>query len=416
MSSVRACLLGALLAASGLAAGWIVGRSHVAMPMHAAPPLQSGGQKNAGRPILYYRDPMGGATSPVPAKDAMGMAFLPVYGSQDPEAPGMVSLSPRLVQETGVRTAVATRHDMEPTIRVVGTLRMAEPAQSVVSPRFSGWVERVFANATGETVRKGSPLLTLYSPEVAHIEAEYQFAGGDGTSADGTLQSLRALGVPEEELARLKRERRVNDHIVLRAPADGTILEKGAVAGARFAPGTVLYSLADLSRLWLIADVYEDDLPWILPGQNAVIHFVAWPGRAFAGRIDFVYPTVAEQTRTARVRIVLPDPQGVLKPGMFASAAIGGRIRRNVLTVPASAILDDGVRETVLIAQSGGHFLPRQVRTGLRAGDEVEILSGLTEGERIVTSATFLIDSESNLRAAFGRMAGDVMQTGATRE
>ncbi|GAJ27856.1 membrane-fusion protein [Acidomonas methanolica] len=346
----------------------------------------------------------------------MGMAFLPVYGSQGPEAPGMVSLSPRLVQETGVRTAVATRHDMEPTIRIVGTLRMAEPAQSVVSPRFSGWVERVFADATGETVRKGNPLLTVYSPEVAHIEAEYQFAGGDGTSADGTLQSLRALGVPEEELARLKRERRVNDHIVLRAPADGTILEKGAVAGARFAPGTILYSLADLSRLWLIADVYEDDLPWILAGQNAVIHFVAWPGRAFAGRIDFVYPTVAEQTRTARVRIVLPDPRGVLKPGMFASAAIGGRIRRNVLTVPASAVLDDGVRETVLIARSGGHFLPRQVRTGLRAGDEVEILSGLTEGERVVTSATFLIDSESNLRAAFGRMAGDVTKTGAARE
>lgn len=365
--------------------------------------------------VLYYRDPMSPATSPVPKKSDMGMDYVPVYESDTQGERGTVQLSPERIQQLGVQTDMAMRRDLVQTVHAVGILQMDETRQTVIAPRFEGWIEKLSVNATGLRVKKGDALFTLYSPELTNIEAECRFTHTQSTEESpdaknritGTIKKLQTLGVPQDEIDRLWREHTVNYHIVYRAPADGTVMKKEAVEGMKFMPGDTLYHLADLSHVWVMVDVYEQDLVRIAAGQTARIMINAFPGKVFEGKVAFIYPDINPDTRTTKVRIDLPNPTGELRLDMYADVEISGTKQSNVLTVPASAVLNSGERQVVLLDLGNGRFRPQAVSIGARGDGYMEILSGLNEHDQVVISANFLIDSESNLRAALQGFSGE---------
>jgi Cu(I)/Ag(I) efflux system membrane fusion protein len=322
----------------------------------------------------------------------------------------------------GVRTAPVEKHAAPiRTVRATGTLAFDERRLAVVTTKVEGWIERLDVAATGEAVKKGRVLAWLYAPVWVSGEEEYLLAAhmpashGGGSVGAAALERLRALDVPADEIARLRRTGQAARQIAIRAPADGVVTEKPVVAGMRIGPGEPLYKLADLATIWLIAEVQEGDLGVIRPAQKARVSMVAFPGRSFEGTVDFIYPTLASETRTAKVRILMPNPDLALRAAMYASveiAAPGGG--GPVLTVPDSAVIDSGARQAVLVEKGEGRFAPRAVRIGARGGGLVEVLDGLSEGERVVTGANFLIDADSNLKAALeGFSAGSPGQRGA---
>jgi len=364
--------------------------------------------------ILYYRNPMGlPDTSPTPKKDAMGMDYIPVHEGDDQS--GIVSVSPQRVQMLGVRTVkVEMRPALARTIRATGSVQFDERRMAAVTTKVGGWVEKLDVAATGESVRAGQPLLEIYSPDLVAAEREYlviasmahgghsDMVHGDTTLlADAATQRLRALDVPEGEIERLRRTGQAARRIAVLAPANGIVTEKDAVLGMHVDPGTPLYKTADLSSVWLIAQVQEQDLGQIKPGQAAHATFVAFPGRVFDGVVDFVYPTLDPATRTAKVRIVIPNQDTLLRSDMYATVEIeAAPSMAAMLAIPNSAIIDSGTRQVVLVVKGEGKFEPRAVRLGARGDGYTQVLSGLSESEEIVTSANFLIDAESNLRAA----------------
>jgi Cu(I)/Ag(I) efflux system membrane fusion protein len=302
----------------------------------------------------------------------------------------------------GVRTEFAAERSMTRSIRAVGTIAINERQMAVVAPRFEGWIEKLLVNATGQPVRRGQPLFEVYSPELALAEQEYVLARQAGPSiADATLTRLRNFGLPSEEIARLKRSGVVGKTLTLGAPIDGVVLDKTAVEGMHFASGDVLYRIADLSTVWLLADVFEQDLAAVRPGEETKISLAAYPEKAFEGKVTFVYPTVAPMTRTAKVRIEIPNPDDLLKPDMYANVEIAAPVVAvPVVAVPDSAVLDSGTRRVVLVDRGEGRYEPRPVTVGRRADGYAEIRDGLKANERVVVGANFLIDAESNLRAA----------------
>ena len=367
------------------------------------------------RRILYYRNPMGLAdTSPVPKKDAMGMDYVPVYESEANEPTGTVTVSPERVQMLGVRTEVAAERSMTRSIRAVGTIAVNERRIAVVAPRFEGWIEKLLVNTTGQPVRRGQPLFEVYSPELALAEQEYVLARQASPSlADTTLTRLGNLGLSADEIARLKRSGVVNRALTLGSPIDGVVLEKAALDGLHFASGDTLYRIADLSTVWLLADVFEQDLALVQPGEEAKLSLTAYPDKAFAGKVTFVYPTIAETTRTAKVRIEIPNPDALLKPGMYANVEIAAPVgSAPVLAVQDSAVLDSGTRRIVLVERGAGRYEPRPVTIGRQADGYVEIRDGLKAGEKVVVGANFLIDAESNLRAALQAFTPPAQQQG----
>ncbi|MCO6416157.1 efflux RND transporter periplasmic adaptor subunit [Siccirubricoccus sp. KC 17139] len=385
-----------------------------APPQAAAPARASSG--GHGR-ILYYRNPMGlPDTSPVPKKDSMGMDYIPVYEDEANQPTGTVTVSPERVQMLGVRTEAAAERTMTRSIRAVGTIAVDERRLAVVAPRFEGWIQRLLVNETGQPVRRGQPLFEVYSPELAAAEQEYVIArqaegamahadpamrSGTAGIAAAALARLRNFDLPAEEVVRLRRTGRVSRTLTLTAPMDGVVLEKVAIQGMRFAPGDTLYRIADLSTVWLLADVFEQDLGLVGPGQEASIAITAYPDRRFTGKVTFVYPTLNAATRTAKVRIEIPNPEQLLKPDMYATVEVAAPLGSTpVVAVPDSAVLDSGTRQVVLVERAPGRYEPRPVATGRRADGQVEIRQGIRAGERVVVGANFLIDAESNLRAA----------------
>ncbi|MDA8107936.1 MAG: efflux RND transporter periplasmic adaptor subunit [Betaproteobacteria bacterium] len=386
--------------------------------------------KPKGR-VLYYRNPMGlPDTSPVPKKDAMGMDYVPVYES-DASARGQVALTPERVQKLGVKTETARLRTLTRTLRAVGTVQVDERRLHTVAPKFEGWIEKLHVNATGQAVARGEPLMEVYSPELVSAQREYAIAlqgmqatqqGSPEVRADmarlaqSALQRLRNWDVSEQDLTRLREQDTARRALTLRAPASGVVLEKMAVAGMRFMPGEALYRIADLSRVWFVVQVYEQDLAAARVGQEARIALGAYPGRSFAGRVAFVYPTLSSDTRTAQVRIELPNPQGQLRPAMYGTAEIAAGLDQTpVLAVPSSAVIDSGRRQVVLVAAGEGRFAPREVKLGASAGEYVQVLEGIAEGENVVVSANFLIDAESNLKAALGGFGSQGAQQSARR-
>lgn len=388
-----------------------------ATPVAAATPVPA--KPPGDHRILYYRNPMGlPDTSPKPKNDSMGMAYIPVYadeGSQD-DPPGTVRITPGRLQTLGVRTEAAEmRLPAGRSIQAVGTLQFDERRLATVTTRVPGWIEHLAVAATGDTVKRGQVLAEIYAPDMVASEEEYLIAARmGGPIGAASLQRLRALNIPDEEIARLRRSGRSAQRIPVIAQEDGVVIDKPVQEGTRVDAGEALYRTADLSSLWLIAQVQEQDLGAIVPGQKARASFAAFPGRSFEGKVDFVYPSLSADTRTARARIVLPNPDDILRAAMFANVQIeAAPAGAPVLTVPESAVLDSGTRQVVLVAAGEGRFQPRNVKLGVRGDGWVQVTDGIKPDDRVVVGANFLIDAESNLRAALqGFGSGDKPQAG----
>jgi Cu(I)/Ag(I) efflux system membrane fusion protein len=357
-------------------------------------------------------------TSPVPKKDSMGMDYIPVYAEDTAEDTGTVRISPERVQVLGVRTEPVLHRDLSRTIRAAGTVRFDERRTFVVSTRFEGWIERLLVNATGDEVTTGQPLMLVYSPELLLAQEEFALLrnhgngiGGNSETArrllDGARGRLKALDFPSAELRRLEAEGTARRLIALPSPVSGTVVEKPAVQGMRFMAGERLFTIVDLSTVWMIAEVFEQDLAEVAVGNAVAIRAKAYPGKPFAGQVAFISPTVNPVTRTVPVRIEIPNRERLLKAEMYADVEIAAPASRGaVLAVPDSAVIDSGTRQVVLIDRGEGRFQPRPVRLGARAQGMAEVLDGLVEGDCVVVSANFLIDAESNLKAALQGFSG----------
>lgn len=416
MKNTAGIAAAAVLAAAGMAgAYWLGARTH-------APQSAAQGASAPSKKILYYRNPMGLAdTSPVPKKDPMGMDYVPVYEGESAAdstqtlPPGAVKIAGDKVQLLGVRTEPAAERSLTRTVHAVGTVQPNERGLYKVAPRFEGWIEKLVVNTTGEPVARGQVLMQVYSPDLVAAQEEYLIAlrgaaqvrdadrEAQGTMqrlADGVLRRLRNWEISDRELERLKQTGQPQRELAYRSPANGVVLAKPSVEGMRFMPGDVLYEIADLSTVWMIADVAEQDLGFVRVGAAAKVAIASYPGREFAGSVVFVYPTLEAATRTARVRIELPNPGGLLKPAMYADAQFITGDGAKALAVPDSAVLDSGTRQVVLVDRGQGVFEPRAVKTGMRADGYVEVKEGLNAGEQVVVRANFLIDAESNLKSA----------------
>ena len=411
----------AFIVLASVAAGYWMGTRNAAQSPHEA--VQ--GTKEE-RKVLFYRNPMGlPDTSAVPKKDPMGMDYVPVYegGEPEPDMPaGTVKISLNKVQLLGVRSEPAGLRELERTVRAVGTIQPNERLLYTVAPRFEGWIEKLFVNTTGQSVARGQPLMEVYSPDLATAQEEYLIAlrgasdlkGGSPEAqavmqrlAEDALRRLRNWEISDKELEALQQDGKPSRLLVYRSAASGVVLQKPSVQGMRFMPGEVLFEIADLSSVWVLADVSEQDVGLVHLGQEATLNIVAYPGKAFSGKVVFLYPTIDTETRTAKVRIELANPGGLLKPAMFANVElVSGHSRGKVLAVPESAVLDSGARQLVLVRRGEGLFEPRTVRLGMRADGYTEVTEGLEAGEQVVVRANFLIDAESNLKAALETFGG----------
>jgi len=370
----------------------------------ATPPAAAEGERR----IAYYRHPMGlPDTSPVPKKDEMGMDYIPVYEDEIAGPPGSVALTPQKIQRSGIRTVRAERTPIAAALRGVGLIAIDERRQAMLSVKFEGFIEALYVNATGATVRKGEPLARVWiaSEDILRKQADYLSALKRG-DAERAADNLRLFGISDDVIAELRRTGMPVRSIILTAASSGTVLDKQAVPGMRFEAGEMLFMLADLSSVWVTVQIAERDLPLLAEGQAATIQLNADAGRAVEGRVAFIYPVLNAPTRTATVRIEAPNADGALRIGQYADVSIAASLGdAPTIAVPDSAIMDSGRRQVAFVAKEGGLFEPRDVVLGARGDGFVEIREGLAEGERIVVSGNFLIDSESNLRAALAGMS-----------
>jgi len=423
MKPGAAMAVGLLALAGAVAAGYGWGRFGQANPGPSpATPMTSASESMAKKPkLLYYRNPMGlPDTSPVPKKDPMGMDYIAVYegdASDEPAAANQVRISTDKVQKLGVRTEAAQVRSLARTVRAAGRVEPDERRIVMVAPKFEGYVERLHVNVTGQPVTKGQPLFEVYSPELVSVQREYVIAvqgaaalkGADspaqlgmGRLVESSLQRLKNWDISEEQIKTLMASGEVKRTMTFRSPVSGIVTEKKALQGMRFMPGEALFQVSDLSAVWVIADVFEQDLGLIKTGAKVQLSVQAYPDKTFSGRITYVYPTLKSETRTVPVRVELPNPGGLLKPGMFAQMEVQVTGKALGVTVPLSAVMDSGTRQIVLVQLKEGRFEPREVRLGARSDSHVEVLSGVREGEQVVVAANFLIDAESNLKAAIG--------------
>jgi len=350
-----------------------------------------------GGKVKYYRNPMGTPdTSPVPKKDSMNMDYIPVCEDASGQAPGTVKVSLDKVQRLGVRTEEVQQRTLSRTVRAFASLQFDERRLFVVAPKFSGWIEKLAVNATGDTVKVGQDLFDVYSPELNILQQQWRTAG---RSADAT-DKLRYLAFPEAALEKLRRGDPPSRTVAFPSPVTGTVIDKIAIEGMHFQPGDALFRIVDTSNIWVMAEIYEQDLAFVKVGDAARITVNAWPDRIFEGRVTFIYPSVGKESRTVRLRIEVPNPDGHLRAEMAATVEIATPLEGNRLAVPDSAVIDSGRRQVVLVERGEGRYEPRPVRLGVRVLGSVEVLEGLLAGEKVVTQATFLIDAESNIRAA----------------
>lgn len=363
------------------------------------------------RRILYYRNPMGLAdVSPTPKKDSMGMGYIPVYSDEVSGASGAVRIGPEKIQRAGIRVQTVGRHVLSGTVRAVGTVVHDESRLAVVTAKFDGFVDEMMVSTVGAEVEAGQPLLRVWveSKEMLQKEADYLVAlrsGDDGYKREAR-NNLRLFGVPVETIRVLERTRRPVRAIVFAAPFHGRVIEKPALKGMRFAAGDVLFRVADQSVVWVMAQVPERDLGSLAVGQSAHVQLTADPSHPINGKVALIYPELDLETRTALVRVSVPNEDERIKIGQYADVRIDTPLANElVVAVPASAILDSGTRRVAFVAKAGGLFEPRNVVLGRRGGGLVEVLSGVAEGEQIVVSGNFLVDAESNLRAAVAAFA-----------
>jgi membrane fusion protein, copper/silver efflux system len=371
------------------------------------PEQQAATSAPAGRKILYYRHPMGlPDVSKAPKKDSMGMDYIPVYEGEDADST-TVRVSAGKLQRIGVSAEPATLRAIAVPVRAPGTIQLDERRMSVISLRSEAFLEKVEDVTTGTMVRKGQPLLQLYSPAIASAAADYaaQLGSRGDTPLHGSRQRLMNLAPPPHLIEEVERTRKVPLTFTWTSPRDGIVLERNVSDGMRVTPGDVLFRIADHSHVWATVDVAERDLAAVAEGQSVIVQARSYPDRRFSGKVALVYPHLNAATRSVRVRIELPNPDYVLLPDMYVEAEIDTGIGRNVVAVPENAVIDSGSRQLVIIDKGEGRFEPRPVVLGRRGAGYVEVKEGVAEGDNVVTSANFLIDAESNLKAALRGLA-----------
>ncbi|MBI3480885.1 MAG: efflux RND transporter periplasmic adaptor subunit [Nitrosomonadales bacterium] len=420
MKNIAVMVIGALILAAVAGTGGYWWANHRAAAQGTATTVQ----KESARKILYYRNAMGlPDTSLVPKKDAMGMDYVSVYEGEDDTGSATstgLSISIDKVQKLGVKTEQAEFRSLDKVVRAVGRVEVNERQIHNIAPKFEGWIEKLHVKTTGEPVKKGQALFDVYSPELVSAQREYAVAtqgvaalkDADGNTresmqqlAEASLQRLKNWDISEQQVQDLVKSGKIKRSLTFTAfhtPENGIVLEKKAFEGMRFMPGEILYQIVDLSSVWIVADVFEQDIALVRSGARAKVKINAYPGKLFDAVITYVYPTLNPATRTVAVRLEMANPQGLLKPAMFAQVEMAMVGKSKVLTVPVSAVIDSGTRSIVLVQLAQGRFEPREVKLGSRSDDYVEVLNGVADGERVVTAANFLIDAESNLKAALG--------------
>lgn len=409
-----------VLAALGIGVGaglWLAGpASNASMP--------AGSESGEAREPLFYRNPMNPTvTSPVPAKDSMGMDYVPVYAEDmagNSAIKGTVSIDPVATQNIGVRTAIAEETSLSRVIRTVGRIDYAEPLITRLHPKTAGWIETMFIDTTGEPVQTDTILLSIYAPRLVSTQEEYVLAlknleqlkespfedvrTGAAELVESSRARLELLDVPAHQIEELEESRKPQKSLHIHSPKPGIVMRVGARPGQHVTPNTELYMIADLSVVWAYADIFEYELPWVNVGDEVEISLSSVPGRVFRGKLDYIYPYAQANTRTVKVRLAFKNPDLLLKPEMFADVVIRVARQDQVVVVPSEAVVRSGTREQVFVVREPGKFEPREVELGLESEGKVAVISGVEAGESVVTSALFLIDSESKLREAAAKM------------
>jgi len=392
-----------IIAATGLAiliAGVLIGRTW-------SPPADSDPAAGAVRDILYWVAPMDpNYRRDEPGKSPMGMDLVPVYAGEAGADSGVVSIDPTLLNNLGVRTAAAERGTLSRRIETVGYIGYDEDTLLHIHTRVDGWIEKLATTASGDPVSKGQLLFELYSPTLVTAQQEYlaALASGNTVLRNASRDRLLALGVTDTEITRLDKERKASQRVRVYAQSDGVIAHLGVREGIFVTPATEVMSVARLDRVWVLAEVFERQSAWVAPGQEATVELDYLPGRILRGTVDYVYPELDPKTRTLRVRLRFDNKGETLRPNMFARVVIDGAPIDNIVHVPREAVIRGGSSSRVVVDLGDGRFQSREIRIGIESGDRVAIRSGLKEGEQVVTSAQFLIDSESNIDAALKRM------------
>ncbi|MCH7649610.1 MAG: efflux RND transporter periplasmic adaptor subunit [Nitrospinae bacterium] len=387
----------------------------------AVSPEQEGGETGPSktkRKIKYWKAPMNPTyIRNQPGKGPMGMDLIPIYEDES-EVAGQIKISPTVVQNIGVKIEKVKRRTLRHEIRTVGTLTYDERKVHHIHTKYGGWIEKLHVNFTGQEVKQNDLLMEIYSPELVSTQEElilalkYKESLQDSTfpelteSADSLLAStkrrLQLFDVPEHQIDELMRDKKITKTMHIHSPVNGFVIEKKALHGMRVEPGMSLYMIADLSNIWVLADIYEYEVPWIKLGQSAEMNLSYFPGKKFAGKVTFINPFLDPATRTLKVRMEFPNPKGELKPDMYANVIIKSTVVKRGLTVPEEAVIHSGAKNLVIVATGSGHFESREITLGVQANNYYQVLKGLRGGERVVTSSNFLIDSESNLREAIG--------------
>ncbi len=387
--------------------------------------ISSSGKKE----ILYYRAPMDPTyISPKPGKSPMGMDLVPVYAGE--EAFGStVKINPSTVQNIGVRTATVTRKDLNQTIRTVGRVDYDETQVGFVQTKFSGWVEKTYVNKTGQKVRKGDTLLEIYSPQLVTAQEEYletfrrlkQAEKENRTTAIENLNSnllatrkrLENFDISNDQIVRIETDQIINKTLKVISPYSGIVDKKHVQDGMEVKPGMKLYSISNVNTVWVYADIYEYETPWIQEGKDAIMTLSYIPGKKFKGNVDYIYPYLDSKTRTLKVRLSFPNTDNELKPGMYANVNISSVEIKDAIAVPTEAVMFSGERNLVFLSLGEGRFAPRDVVIGIESGDGFyEVKEGLNAGELVVTSSQFLLDSESKLQESIAKMLSSKKSVG----
>ena len=374
--------------------------------------------------VLFYRNPMNPSiTSPTPTKDAMGMDFIPVYAedNDNTDAPaGSVIIDSVTLQNIGVRTSIAIKATLSHTVRAVGRVAYDEERMVHLHPKIEGWVEKLNIDKTGQKVKKNTDLLSIYSPQLVASQQEYILAlnnlkalenspfkdirQGAEELVKSSRERLKLLDVPAHQLRELQRSHKVKKSLHIHAPAEGIVMKIGAREGQFVTPATEIYMIADLSKIWVYANIYEYELPWVKQGDQVEMQLAGIPGKTFNGHLSYIYPYAEAKTRTIKVRLVFDNAELLLKPEMFAEVTIHAGKQVNAIVIPSEAVIRSGSRNQVFVVRAPGKFEPRLVTLGLATNGKVAVLNGVKAGEEVVISSQFLIDSESKLREATSKM------------
>ncbi len=390
-------------------------------------------QAKKERKILYYKCPMGQPDySQVPGKAQCGMDYIPVYEDEAETAtgPGDIYITPEKVQRIGVRSEEVREMPLKKIIRTVATVDYDERGLFTINTKIEGWIERLYVNATGRELKKGEHLLDIYSPDLVSTQEEYLLAfetkrrlgpgalpdaiEGAEYILDATRRRLKNWDISDDQIEALEKSNKPTKTLALHSPVEGIVIEKMAVQGMKVMPGEKLLGIANLSNVWLYANIYEYELSLVKPGQKARVTINAYPGETFYATVSYIYPYMNTETRTAKVRLEMANPGFKIKPGMYANIEIESVISRKAVAVPEDAVLDTGERQAVIIDVGTGRFKMQDVKVGLKGEGYYQILSGLAPGWKVVTSANFLIDSESSFRSTAQTMLG--MEHGKPKE